>query len=132
MATTQMSSLASIDISGALTNAQAQQQKSLLGNTQSNVPEAEKQKMLAKAKEFESFYLYQVLELMTPKTESEFDGGVGEEMFRHNLNEQMAKNISNAGGMGIADAVYGELVKHQEALAAARNAAASAYTSSAQ
>ena len=124
-----MASFNTPDITASLMNVQAAQQKKL-ATSESIVPEAERAKLQNKANEFESFYIYQVMELMAPKTDSEFDGGVGEEMFRHTLNEKMADGITKQGGFGISDIVYKELLTQQEKLVSARNAAAatSAYT----
>lgn len=80
-----------------------------------NVPDAVKAKLKAKSDEFETFYIYQFIELMQPKETGGFmNGGPGEELFRHNLNEQMAKNISQQGGFGISSQVYTQLLKLQE------------------
>jgi Rod binding domain-containing protein len=82
-------------------------------------PVAEKrtEKLRETAEDFESFFLFQVLELMQPKGLGEdniLSGGFGEEMFRHNMNEEVAKIITKQGGIGIADQIYNELLKHQE------------------
>lgn len=88
-------------------------------NPGANVPDAMKAKMKAKSQEFESFYIYQFLELMQPKQDEAakkvMNGGPGEEMFRHNLNEQLAKNIAQGGGFGLSNMVYKELLQRQEA-----------------
>lgn len=109
-------------IQSLMANAQAQaaaRRQSALGSSlkqaEAEVGTASTTKMKDKAKEFESFYVYQTLELMTPENSSQFNGGIGEEMFKHQLNEELAKNITNAGGFGLADAVYGELVRQQQA-----------------
>ncbi len=118
-----MTTLSTPDITASLMTVQAAQQRKLSAG-ESVVPEADRQKLEAKAKEFESFYIYQVMELMTPKMDSEFDGGVGEEMFRHTLNEKMADGITRQGGFGIANIVYDALLTQQEKLVSSRNAAA--------
>lgn len=82
----------------------------------SHVPDAVKAKLKAKSDEFESFYIYQFIELMQPKdTGSLINGGPGEEIFRHKLSEQMATNISKQGGFGLSNMVYTELLQQQEA-----------------
>lgn len=106
----------------ALFAAQINRQRSLAGNLQGNqtntengVPEATKAKLRQKAQEFESFYIYQVIELMAPKENATvMSGGAGEEMFRHKLNEELAANMSKSGGFGLADKVYTELLRQQE------------------
>lgn len=96
-----------------------------------HVSDEDKAKLRQKAKEFEAFFIYQSMELMKSEIDSEFSGGYGEDMFRHTLNEEMAKNVTEAGGIGIADTIYAELLKNQEnrnaALAAAK-AAGAAYS----
>jgi len=85
-----------------------------LGSTLS--PEV-KAKLKAKAEDFEAFYIYQFLDLTTPKNDkSVFGGGEGERMFRHQLNEEVGKGISRAGGFGLASNVYTELLRQQEAI----------------
>ena len=86
-------------------------------------PGTQEAKMRNAAQQFESYFVYQFLELMTPKPE---DGGVfsgsaslsgsfGEQMFRHELNQQMASNIVRQGGFGLTDAVYRAMLHQQEA-----------------
>jgi Rod binding domain-containing protein len=68
-------------------------------------------------KDFESFFTYQVLELMQPELnkESSFNGGEGEEMFRHVLNEYIAEEITESGGFGISQSVENQIAKYREA-----------------
>ena len=74
-----------------------------------------KQKVDKVGDEFESFFTYQVLELMQPKLENKvMSGGRGEEMFKHILNEHMANAITKQGGIGIADNIKAQLLKYQE------------------
>ncbi len=124
-----MSIFSTPDITASLAQVQARQ---LADTTNALVSTEEKAKLREKSKEFESFFVYQMMELMKPTIESEFDGGYGEETFRHTLNEHMAKSVVNAGGFGIADTVYTELVKHQEARAAAMQEARAAYAAASQ
>lgn len=80
-----------------------------------HVPDAIKAKLKAKSDEFESFYIYQFIDLMQPKdTGSLMNGGPGEEIFRHKLSEQMADNISKQGGFGLSSMVYNQLLQQQE------------------
>ena len=69
------------------------------------------------AQEFESIYLYQVLEAMKPERDESgvMNGGFAEEMFSQTLNEQVAKAVAERGGVGIAENIYDGLVKFQEA-----------------
>ncbi|MDP1627102.1 rod-binding protein [Parvibaculum sp.] len=43
-----------------------------------------------------------------------FSGGPGETMFRSMLVDQYGKQMAQSGGIGIADAVYREMLKMQE------------------
>jgi Rod binding domain-containing protein len=68
------------------------------------------------AKEFETQFLSSMTQSMFEgvKTDSFFGGGAGEDMFRSMLVGQYSKEMSNAGGIGIADKIYGEILKLQE------------------
>lgn len=113
-------------LAGTLMQAQTQAtagRQAALTNSLSSVSQA---KMKERAQEFESFYLYQVLELMTPENNSEFNGGVGEDMFRHQMNEELAKNMVQHGGFGLSNAVYAELLRQQQGTAAAAGTTANA------
>ncbi len=70
----------------------------------------------AAAVEFEQFFLAQMLEHMFAgiPTDGPFCGGNGESIFRSLLNNEYARNISRAGGVGIADAVHKEILRLQE------------------
>ncbi len=76
-------------------------------------PEA---KAHAQAKEFEQVYLSTMLNQMFAglKTEAPFGGGQAEETWRGMLVDRYADTISKAGGVGIADAVYRDLLHIQE------------------
>lgn len=68
-------------------------------------------------KEFESFFVYQTLELMQPEidTKSSFYGGPGERMFRQVLNEHIAAEIAERGDMGIRESVENQIAKYRKA-----------------
>ena len=70
----------------------------------------------AAAVEFEQFFIAQMLEHMFAgiSTDGPFGGGNGESIFRSLLNTEYAKNISRAGGIGIADVVQREILRLQE------------------
>ena len=116
-----MSTFSTPDITASLMRVQAHQQS--VSNA-SLVSESDKTKLKEKSKEFESFFVYQMMEMMKTETNAEFGGGVGEDLFRQNLNEQMANNIADAGGVGIASSIYAQLLKNQEQRAASMAAAA--------
>ena len=47
------------------------------------------------------------------KTDGMFGGGSGEQVFRSLMIQEVGKEISAGGGIGIADAVYGEMLRMQ-------------------
>lgn len=67
--------------------------------------------------EFETQFLGQMLAPMfeTIETDPMFGGGHGEEMFRSLLVNEYGKQLGARGGLGIADSVYRELLRAQEA-----------------
>ncbi len=68
------------------------------------------------AEAFEAIFLAQVLDHMFRgiKTSGPFGGGFSEGIYRSMMNEEVAKSISRSGGVGIADAVYREILSLQE------------------
>ncbi|MGP1276437.1 MAG: rod-binding protein [Caulobacterales bacterium] len=69
------------------------------------------------AEEFEAVFLAQLMEqMMGESTQSEmFGGGPGESAFRGMLNEEYAKVMARAGGIGLADDLAREMLRLQEA-----------------
>ncbi len=67
------------------------------------------------AEKFESQFLSQMLGQMFKgiDTDGPFGGGFGEEMFRSLMTDAMAKNVTKAGGIGLADTVQREILKMQ-------------------
>jgi Rod binding domain-containing protein len=68
------------------------------------------------ARQFEAFFIGEFVETMFQGVGEDkmFGGGAGGEMFRSLLNREYANEMSKAGGIGIADAVAGELLRAQE------------------
>lgn len=68
------------------------------------------------ARDFESFFLSQMLQPMFREVapESPFAGGAGEDAWRSFQVDEYGKTIARAGGVGIADMVYREILKAQE------------------
>jgi Rod binding domain-containing protein len=67
------------------------------------------------AEEFEAVFLAQLLQTMTRGLAG--DGPLGDgaaDPFRNLLNQEVARSISRAGGIGVADAVLQEMLKLQE------------------
>jgi flagellar protein FlgJ len=68
------------------------------------------------AEDFEAVFLTQMLQPMFDgiKPEAPFGGGNSEAMWRGMQIEEYGKAITKAGGIGIADSVYREIIKLQE------------------
>lgn len=67
------------------------------------------------AEEFEAVFLAQMVEqMMGESTESSFGGGPGEAAFKSMLNEEFAKVMAKAGGIGLADSLAREMLALQE------------------
>jgi len=77
---------------------------------------ATKEQARRTAEEFEAFALSQFLQPMFEnlKAEEPFGGGHAEKMWRSMQVDEYGKAIARAGGIGIADAVYSEILKLQE------------------
>lgn len=67
------------------------------------------------AQDFESTFLSVMFQQMFSglPTDGPFGGGAGEEMFRSVLTDAMAKQVSKAGGVGVAASVEREMLKLQ-------------------
>lgn len=67
------------------------------------------------AEDFESVFVSQMMEPMFQglKTDGMFGGGSGEGVFRSLMIQEVGKEIAAGGGIGIADAVYGEMLRMQ-------------------
>lgn len=70
----------------------------------------------AAGKEFEAFFLAQMLEQMFKgiRTDGPFGGGYGEGVYRSLLLKEYGRILTERGGVGIADMVSRELLKTQE------------------
>lgn len=68
------------------------------------------------ANEFEASFLTSMLEQMWTGIEAEapFGGGHAEKVYRSMMVGEFAKSISSAGGIGLADHVYREILSAQE------------------
>ncbi len=69
------------------------------------------------ARDFESFFLSQMLQPMFRDTapEAPFSGGAGEDAWRSMQVDEYGKAIARSGGIGISDMIYREILKSQEA-----------------
>ncbi|MEX0840616.1 MAG: rod-binding protein [Parvibaculum sp.] len=68
------------------------------------------------ARDFEAQFMSVLMQPMFEGSgeESAFGGGPGESMFRSLLVEQYGREMAKSGGIGLADAVYREILKMQE------------------
>ena len=73
------------------------------------------------AQEFEATFLAQMLRPMFEglSTEAPFGGGHAEETWRGFMIDEMGKQISRAGGIGLADHVMAEMIRMQSGQTAA-------------
>ena len=86
------------------------------GGTDKNGRTRSEEQIRQTAVEFEAFFLSQVLNSMSAglETDKTFGGGESEKMFRSMLNDEHAKSMSRNNSVGIADAVYREMLALQE------------------
>ena len=68
------------------------------------------------AEDFEAVFISQMLKPMFEniKVEEPFGGGQAEEMWRSLQIDEYGKAITKAGGIGISDAIFREILKSQE------------------
>ena len=68
------------------------------------------------AEDFEAFFLSSMFQTMFEgvKTNGPFGGGHGEDMFRSMLTQEYGKSVAKAGGIGLSDAVYKQILLMQE------------------
>jgi len=83
-------------------------------NGRTNYSEAQMRKT---AEDFESHFLGQMFEMMSTgiKTDGPFGGGHAEATWRSFLNQEYGKQMAKHGGIGVADTVYAQMIKMQEA-----------------
>lgn len=69
------------------------------------------------AQGFEAVYLSFMLQNMFTgiSTKGPFSGGPGEKIFRSQLHQEMGRLLAKSGGIGLADKVFREIMRHQEA-----------------
>jgi len=80
------------------------------------VPPAAAAKARATAEDFEAVFLNSMFgQMFSGVGEGPFTGGEAAKTWRSFLTEEYAKNFAKAGGVGIADSVYRELIAQQEA-----------------
>jgi flagellar protein FlgJ len=73
-------------------------------------------KARATAQDFEAVFLNSMFgQMFAGVSEGPFGGGQAARTWRSFLTDEYAKNFAKAGGIGIADTVYRELITQQEA-----------------
>ena len=72
-------------------------------------------KIAETAKTFESSFMSVMMQQMFEgvKTSEPFGGGNGEEMFKSVLTDAMSKEVTKAGGIGLASTIQREMLKMQ-------------------
>ena len=83
------------------------------GSSGKGTPEENARKV---AQDFEASFLTTYIGQMFSglSTDGPFGGGYGEKVYRDMMTEQYAKSTAAAGGVGIADQVYSEILRMQE------------------
>ena len=73
-------------------------------------------KLDAASKDFESVFISQMLETVfeTVPTDGPMGGGMGENIFRSMMIQNIGQQMANQGGIGLAPNVRSELLKLQE------------------
>jgi len=75
-------------------------------------------KARAKAQDFEAVFLNSMFgHMFAHVSEGPYSGGEAAKTWRSFLTEEYSKNFAKAGGIGIADSVYKQLIAVQEATA---------------
>jgi len=77
--------------------------------------QAKRARIKQTAEGFESSFMSVMMQQMFEgvKTEEPFGGGQGEEMFKSVLTDAMAKQVTKAGGVGLASTIQREMLKMQ-------------------
>jgi peptidoglycan hydrolase FlgJ len=89
--------------------------KQTTNQIQPGAPAGKDPKIWAAAQEFEAVLLGEFANLMVamPQSEEPFGGGHGEEVWKGQLATQMGIAMARRGGLGLADHVYGEMLRLQ-------------------
>ena len=89
---------------------------------------ADESRIRQTAQQFEATFMAQMLRPMFEglSTEAPFGGGHAEETWRGFMIDEMGKQISRAGGVGLADQVMAEMIRMQAGQSAAPSEGAAA------
>lgn len=105
----------------------------MIGSVPARSETSQVESLRRQAEELEGVFLHSLVKQMFSgiKTDGAFGGGFGEETWRSMQAEQLAQSMAEAGGVGLADHILGDLIAVQQAAAPANSAtplsAASAY-----
>ncbi|UAL09415.1 rod-binding protein [Caulobacter segnis] len=94
----------------------AQAVKSAAASIEDTAKDAAKRAKIGEtAKTFEASFLSVMMQQMFEgvKTSEPFGGGNGEEMFKSMLTDAMSKQVTKAGGIGLAPTIQREMLKMQ-------------------
>lgn len=96
---------------------QAQAQAMAARNGKTAVTGSKEDKAHKAAQDFEAFFLSQMFEYMSAgiKSDGPFGGGQAEATWRSFLDDQYGRSVAKSGGIGIANMVYSQMLKIQEA-----------------
>lgn len=85
-------------------------------DAQGQYSEAELARAHAAAQDFEAFFISQMLQPMFSEinTAPPFGGGNAERIWRSMMLDEYGNMIAKSGGIGVSDAVLGEMLKNQE------------------
>lgn len=74
------------------------------------------QQMEKTAADFESFYVFQMLQETQPEVDlnNDYMGGEVEQTFRPILNQYLAEEIVKAGGVGLKQSILNQMQKYEE------------------
>lgn len=106
-----------MQVQGLLNQSMAAVQTSKANDATSALREPKNIKEIdAAAKEFESVFISQMLEHMFAGVETDpvFGGGQSEKIYRSMQVQEYGKIITEAGGIGVTDAIKAEMIKLQE------------------
>ncbi len=88
------------------------------GSAPNSDPARAQSSTMKAAQDFEAMAIGQLLEPMFSTVDTAqglFGGGAGEENFKPMLITEMAKQVETHGGLGLADQIYQQMLRMQEA-----------------
>jgi peptidoglycan hydrolase FlgJ len=82
-----------------------------------NLRAADPEKLRAAAQDFEAVLVGQLMGLMLESVPSDgpFGGGNGEDVYKSMLADQMGKQVTKRGGLGLTTSIMNEMIRMQQA-----------------